>query len=82
MDNWLANVLITSPLFDLDSARVAFFNEAHNADTSEDSLTSQIRKTVKAEVERIKHAQNTTYFSREKIQGLINQALQNVSKKP
>ncbi|MEY4902976.1 MAG: hypothetical protein RLZZ292_791 [Bacteroidota bacterium] len=80
MDNWLANVLVTSPLFDLDSARVAFFNEKHGADTADDSLTSQIRKAVKAEIAQQKQANGKPYFSRDEIQNLIQKALQNAKK--
>ena len=77
MDNWLANVLITSPLFDLDSARVAFFNKEHGADTTDDSLTSQIRKAVKSEFLKQKQANGKAYFSQDEIKLLINKAIQN-----
>ena len=69
--------MITSPLFDLDSARVAFFNEEHGADTADDSLTSQIRKAVKSEFLKQKQANGKAYFSQDEIKLLINKAIQN-----
>lgn len=80
MDNWLANILITSPLFDMESARPAFFDETENADTAPDSLTSQIRQSVKTEVLRLKKERGSSYFSREEISQMIDKALQNAKK--
>lgn len=82
MDNWLANVLITSPLFDMESARMAFFNEKKEADTATDNLASQIRKTIKEEVLRMKKEDNKTYASRETIQNMINKAIEKAKPKP
>jgi predicted ATP-binding protein involved in virulence len=71
--NAMANVIITSPLFDLDSARMFSFNENSNLDTSDSYLSSKISKHVAKEINELK-LKGQNLFTDVEVDALIEQA--------
>ena len=60
ISNWMANIVITSPLFDLDSARMRAFDvQNEEVDTSQDFIYHLIHKEISKEVEEIKRTGKT-----------------------
>lgn len=60
ISNWMVNIVITSPLFDLDSARMRAFDvQNEELDTSQDFIYHRIHKEISKEVEQIKQTGKT-----------------------
>ncbi len=60
ISNWMANIVITSPLFDLDSARMRAFDVRNEeVDTSQDFIYHLIHKEISQKVEKIKQTGKT-----------------------
>lgn len=69
LNNMMINTLATSPLFNLDDARMC--SEDGNADTSNSYLTSRIEQLVREEIAQSKM---TSYLTPQKIDELILKA--------
>ncbi len=71
-----ANHIITSPLFDMESARMAAFDpQSEEVETTEDYLAARIHRQIKAQIEAQK-AVGKVYFSAEEIDNMIAEILQ------
>jgi len=75
--NWMSNILITSPLFDLQTARMRTFEETtkEQSDTSVDFMSHIIHKEISEEVKKIKK-QGTPYLSPNDISEMVKQAIE------
>lgn len=72
----MANSIITSPLFDLDTARMRIFNQQEaELDTSESYLDSRIHAEVDKQIKALKQA-GKIYISSEEIDELVQQAIE------
>ncbi len=74
MDNLLANAILTSPLFDMETARMRAHDEKESIDTSANYWYSKIKERIDAE----RNAQKTNgkaYFSDTEIQEIVNNAV-------
>ena len=72
----MANGLITSPLFDLDSATMKSYEPAINdLDTSENYRSGRVRKLVEKEYQKLKE-EGTTFISPAMIDNMIEKVLQ------
>lgn len=71
----MANAIITSPLFDLDTARMRIFNQQDTElDTSEDYLRSRIHAEVERQMKTLKSA-GKVYLSSKEIDDLVQLAI-------
>ncbi len=59
--NWMSNILITSPLFDLQTARMRIFEQTaqEQPDTSADFISHILHKEISEEVKKNKRTRNT-----------------------
>ncbi len=75
INNMLANSILTSPLFDMETARMRVYNENESEiDTSTNYWYSQIEKIIKQEKkERKKNGE--VYFSENEIQKIVKDAI-------
>ena len=74
MCSLMANGLVTSPLFGLESARMRAFPTQKVPDTSDSYLHSRIHKAVSAQIKEMATA-GQTYLSRQEIDDLVARAL-------
>ncbi len=75
ISNWMANIVITSPLFDLDSARMRAFDvQNEEVDTSQDFIYHLIHKEISKKVEEIK-ATGKTHIPINTIERMIANAI-------
>jgi predicted ATP-binding protein involved in virulence len=72
------NSLVTSPLFDLEDASMRSFDpETDDSDTSEDFMTSRIRKLVREKMANLK-AENKVVLSVDFLDDLIKSAMEQI----
>lgn len=72
----MANAIITSPLFDLDTARMRIFNQQEmELDTSKNYLDSRIHVEVDKQIKALKQA-GKIYISAEEIDRIVQQAIE------
>jgi len=73
-DNLLSNALITSPLFDMDTARMSSFAKSEKElDTSRDYVESRLR--IKIDEKISIHKKTHQNIDRSEIDALIDQAI-------
>jgi len=73
-DNLLSNALITSPLFDMDTARMNSFAKSNKElDTSRDYVESRLRIKIDEKISNLKKTHQT--INRSEIDALIDQAI-------
>jgi len=76
----MANGIITSPLFDLESARMSSFDELkHQLDTAPNYLYSQISAKIKEQIAAERNA-GKSYISRQEIDKIVENAISIVRK--
>lgn len=73
LNNMMLNTLVTSSLFDLESARLDEDND--NADTSDDYLLSKIHQQVRERLENQKREGKKKFISKEDVDRLIKEVL-------
>ena len=69
MDRMMLNTLITSSLFNLDTA--AMSPEKLDADTSDDMISSQIHKAIREKVDK-ERKEGKWHYNEDDIQEMIN----------
>jgi len=73
-DNLLSNALITSPLFDMDTARMNSFAKSNKElDTSRDYVESRLRIKIDEKISNLKKTHQT--INRSEIDALIDQTI-------
>jgi len=78
IDNMLANAILTSPLFDMETARMRVFEESNKEiDTSSNFWYSKIEKIIKQEKNKQKN-EGKSYFSEEEIQDIVSKAISKI----
>jgi len=76
IDNMLANSILTSPLFDLESARMRAFDETKKeVDTNSNYWYSRIEKVINEERAKQKEA-GKQYFSEQEIDDMVRKAIE------
>jgi predicted ATP-binding protein involved in virulence len=77
LNHLMANAIITSPLFDLESARSHSFSyqKGKDLDTSDDFLYSLIHKQIAAKAQELRSKNKKVYFSEEYLNQLIAEAI-------
>ncbi len=77
LNHLMANAIITSPLFDLESARSHSFSyqKGKDLDTSDDFLYSLIHKQIAAKAQELRDKKQKVYFSEEYLNQLIAEAI-------
>jgi hypothetical protein len=78
IDTLLANGILTSPLFDMDSARMRAYNENEKElDTNINYWYSKIDENIKQEIqERKKNGES--YFSQEEIKKIVDDSISKI----
>jgi len=78
IDNMLANAILTSPLFDMETARMRTFDESNKEiDTSSNFWYSKIEKIIKQEKNEQKN-KGKIYFSEADIQAIVSNAISKI----
>lgn len=75
----MANGLITSPLFDMETARMKSLKNVSEMDTSQNFWVGKIHKKIEEQVEDEK-SKGKVYFSKEEIDDLVNWAIEEIDK--
>ena len=76
IDNFLANAILTSPLFDLDTARMREFNEEEkDLDTNSNYFISKIEQNIIKGKEK-RRKEGKTYFSDDEVQSIVREAME------
>lgn len=75
----MANGLITSPLFDLPSARMKILKDRSKLDTSPDFWVGKIHEKIREQLEREKQA-GKQYLSKQEVDEFVEQAIAQIDK--
>ncbi|MFY7787996.1 MAG: AAA family ATPase [Thermoflexibacteraceae bacterium] len=77
LNHLMANSIITSPLFDLESARSHSFSyqNGKDLDTSDDFLYTLIHQQIAAKAQELRQKNKKVYFSEEYLNQLIAEAI-------